>query len=276
MNYQQKIWKGTGVIIKSLFPLFLYIVIPGCLSVIGKFLRRFDGNTEAFLLESGNFYQMLGTVICFLILRKSAKKRGNTLIKETTLDTENFDRKLALLYLGLGFFSALSISALITVLPLPAFLKQSYTESASSIFQRTDLVLAVFNLLILAPVVEEMIFRGYMLNSLLSFFGEKAAVIISSGVFAACHVNLIWMIYAFAIGLILGRTAIKKDNILYGIVLHGGFNLFSAVNLVLLHTGLSEKLFFASRISVVLFGIVGILSVILIRRELEGREEWYL
>ena len=276
MNTQQKIWKGTGIIVKSLFPLFLYIAIPGCFAVIGSILRHFEGNTEVFLLESGNFYQVLGTAVCFLIFQKSAKKRGTTVEKETTLDAENFDRRLALMYLGLGFFSAVSVSALITVLPLPSFLRQSYSESAASVFQRTDLVLAVFNLLILAPVVEEMIFRGYMLNGLLGFFGENAAVAVSSGIFAICHVNPIWVIYAFVIGLILGRTAIKKDNILYGIVLHGGFNLFSAVNLVLQKTGLSERLFFTSRVSVVLFGAVGILSVLLIRRELSGREEWYL
>lgn len=271
MNTQQKIWKGTGVFFRSLFPLCLYLVIPGALSLLGKGLRGFEGSTEAFLLESGNFYQILGTAVLFGIFRKRAKKRGTTIEAETTIVTDGFDRNLALLYLGLGFFSALSVSALLTLLPLPGVLRESYEEASGVIFQRTDLFLAAVNLLFLAPLVEEIIFRGYMLSGLLSFFGEKEAVILCSAVFALCHVELLWMVYAFFMGVLLCRTAIRKDNILYGIVLHGGFNLFSVVTLVL-----SGSAFFANRFLVACYGLIGICSVMLIRRKLLSREEWYL
>ena len=271
MNFQQKLWKGTAVLFRSLFPLILYIVVPGLLAAFGSLLRHFPGSMDSFLLESGNFYQILGTLLCFFFFRKRAQKRGTTVEKETTIVYEGFDRKLALSYLWLGFFSALAVSAVLTLLPLPEVIRQSYQESSAAVFQRTDLVLAVINLLVLAPLVEEMIFRGYMLSELLRFFEEREAVYITSAVFALCHVDLLWMIYAFIMGLILCRTAIKKDNILYGIVLHGGFNLFSAVNLVF-----SGSAFLTDRVLVFLYGITGVLSVLLIRRELLSREEWYL
>lgn len=276
MNFQQKIWKGTGVIKKSLVPLILYIAVPGALMLFGIFLRRFKGNTDSFLLESGNFYQIAGTLLCLWILSRSARKRGTTLSEETALYTENLDRKLLALYLGLGFFSAVSVSAVITLVPLPDFLKQSYEESSSAVFQRTDLGLQVINLLIFAPAAEEIIFRGYMLSGLLSFFEEKKAVRICAGIFALCHVDLLWILYAYFLGVVLSETAIKKDNITYGIVLHGGFNFFSVVNLIIINTGLGDRLFYTSPAAVLCYGIIGMLCVLLIKRELENREEWYL
>ena len=274
MNLQQKIWRGAGVIGRSLVPLVLYIAVPGALMAVGKAIRRFQGDTGAFLLESGNFYQLLGTILCLVIFEKSSRKRGTTLFQETALSTEKIDRKFAVLCLGLGFFSAVAVSALISF--LPGVVRQAYEESSAAVFQRTDLSLEVFNLLLLAPVVEEIIFRGYMLSGLLRFFDEKKAVCLSAGVFALCHVNLLWILYAFFLGVVLAKTAIRKDNIFYGILLHGGFNLFSAVNLIITESGLGERLFYANRIAVLLYGVIGVLCVLLIRRELLSREEWYL
>lgn len=275
MNWEQRVWFGAKAVLWAVRPLLLYILLPGFCVIVGSVLRRFHG-TENIWYTSGNFYQFVGALIYFFILYRIAKKKGTTISEETTLFYENQDMGLAKLYLGLGFTSALVLSSILTVIPFPRFLTGSYTNEAQRVFFSPDLILVILNIGIAAPILEEIIFRGYMLNRCLRYFDEKKAVYITSALFAVCHVNLIWIIYSFVLGIILGRTAMKKDNIFYGILLHGGFNLFSVVDAILIATGLGDRVFFASKLLVAGYGIIGALGLALIVRKLKSREEWYL
>ena len=71
---------------------------------------------------------------------------------------------------------------------------------------------------ILAPVTEEILFRGVIQRSLLPF-GKKFAIFASSLAFGLFHGNLIQTPYAFAVGLVLGYVA-AEYNILWAMVLH--------------------------------------------------------
>ena len=71
---------------------------------------------------------------------------------------------------------------------------------------------------ILAPITEEILFRGLVQRSLLPF-GKKFAILLSSLTFGLFHVNLIQIPYAFAVGLILGYVA-AEYNIVWSMVLH--------------------------------------------------------
>ncbi|MBR4290604.1 MAG: CPBP family intramembrane metalloprotease [Oscillospiraceae bacterium] len=71
---------------------------------------------------------------------------------------------------------------------------------------------------ILAPITEEILFRGLIQRSLLPF-GKKFAILISSLTFGLFHGNLIQTPYAFAVGLVLGYVA-AEYNILWAMVLH--------------------------------------------------------
>ena len=71
---------------------------------------------------------------------------------------------------------------------------------------------------ILAPVTEEILFRGLVQRSLLPF-GKKFAILMSSIAFGLYHGNLIQAPYAFAVGLVLGYVA-AEYNIVWAMVLH--------------------------------------------------------
>lgn len=72
---------------------------------------------------------------------------------------------------------------------------------------------------VLGPVIEEYIFRGFLLNRLRPF-GEKAAILFSALAFGLFHGNLTQALYAAAIGLILGYTAVKTGRMRYNCLLH--------------------------------------------------------
>ena len=72
---------------------------------------------------------------------------------------------------------------------------------------------------VLGPVIEEYIFRGFLLNRLRPF-GEKAAILFSALAFGLFHGNLTQALYAAAIGLVLGYAAVKTARMRYNCLLH--------------------------------------------------------
>lgn len=86
-------------------------------------------------------------------------------------------------------------------------------------------------LLILVAIVEEMIFRGYILNNLLPSVNKYKALILSSLIFAVAHganpdFNGLAFINIFLAGLFLGINYIFTRNLWYAVVLHFTWNFF--------------------------------------------------
>lgn len=76
---------------------------------------------------------------------------------------------------------------------------------------------------ILAPLAEELVFRGAILRTLLQLFNGKqhwAAITISALIFGALHMNLAQFVHAFALGLLIGWMYYRTDSIVPGVVLH--------------------------------------------------------
>lgn len=89
-----------------------------------------------------------------------------------------------------------------------------------------------------APVVEEIIFRGLVLRGL-ERYGKKFAIVASALLFGAFHGNIVQSPYAFAVGLVLGYTAVEY-NIGWAMVLHMANNLVLGDTLPRLTQGLGE------------------------------------
>ena len=76
---------------------------------------------------------------------------------------------------------------------------------------------------IVAPIAEEMVFRGAVLRTLLKFFSSRAywvAIVVSALLFALGHGNMAQGVHAFLIGLLLGWMYYRTGSIVLGIVLH--------------------------------------------------------
>jgi membrane protease YdiL (CAAX protease family) len=238
----------------------------------GKLIRRYRYSNQEFIAESGNFYTFISLLIVWGVMTRVCKKRGTTICEEATLNFREQNRKLAVLYAGFGFSISLFLSALLSLIPF-RFLTQGYSEAAGAIYQKPDLILVLLTTGFMAPVLEEILFRGYLLNRLLTWFDERYAVYICAAVFALCHVNPIWMLYAFAMGVFLARIAIQKDNIFYAVCVHIGFNLPSVLIACIQTAGLGESLFFRSWILIFLYGAAAVLTGRLIWFGMKEEEE---
>ena len=129
---------------------------------------------------------------------------------------------------------------------------------------------------VFTPLVEEIIFRGYMLNRLLRRWPDLPALIVTTAVFSFMHGSSVWIVYAFVMGWIIGVVSMKENNILYGIFIHMGFNAPSVIQWFYYFTH-PEKMMEVNAVSVfqtVLSGAVGFaaaaLVFVLYRRITEG------
>jgi len=79
---------------------------------------------------------------------------------------------------------------------------------------------SILTLTVLAPVLEEMIFRGAILESVRAKKGAAAAILISATVFGVIHLIPQQVVNAFFIGLILGYIYVKTGSLVSGIIIH--------------------------------------------------------
>lgn len=120
---------------------------------------------------------------------------------------------------------------------------------------------------ILAPITEELLFRGLIQRSLLPY-GKKFAILCSAFAFGIFHGNLLQSPYAFLVGLVLGYVA-AEYSIAWAMVLHMFNNLVIADILTRLTAGMPE---WAAGVIILLitgsFAVGAVISGILKRREI--------
>ena len=89
---------------------------------------------------------------------------------------------------------------------------------------------------ILAPVFEEIIFRGVLLPILSRDFGRIYGILISSFVFALAHLSLSELPPLFILGIGLAATRLISGRLFSSIVMHALWNGLTFFNLFLLRT----------------------------------------
>lgn len=82
-------------------------------------------------------------------------------------------------------------------------------------------LVALFAAIILAPIVEEIVFRGYLLNRWTHKFGALPAVILSSLLFAVLHPDILG---AFVFAVFMCLIYMRTGSLLAVIVVHMGNN----------------------------------------------------
>lgn len=116
---------------------------------------------------------------------------------------------------------------------------------------------------LLAPLAEEMVFRGAILRSLLRWKSNPwVGIVISAILFAVIHMNPAQMPHAFLIGLLLGWMYWRTDSIVPGVVYHWVnntvayilYNIYPNPDLTLLDLfGSEQKVWMALGFSLLIF-----------------------
>ncbi len=113
-------------------------------------------------------------------------------------------------------------------------------QGVSEIAGQSDTVvdqLAVFvAIAVVAPIIEEIIFRGILLSVLDRVMAKWPAILVSAAVFASVHLldpNAIAVIPGlFLVGIALAWAALRTGDLSLPIALHSGINLLAAISIL--------------------------------------------
>ena len=213
------IWLATELIIS---------VIAGVLAVI-----LHPGYNEAqltnLLLEWSvglTFIRSILVVVIYYLIYTLMKKSFLNKIKATLPDKASY---LPTIVIGASgqYATLLGLGLIMSLLP------QSWLDAfnqTNEAVEGANPILSFITVVILAPLFEEILCRGLILNTLRNVMPRWVAIVLSSAIFGVIHGNPIQFIYATVIGILLGYLYTKYESIIVPIICHLVFNLMSMIN----------------------------------------------
>lgn len=152
-----------------------------------------------------------------------------------------------------------ALYAWVLAFPLVLFLSQSLEHLVTAIFHLTQVPdqiavqflkstfanpvyfsLATLSIILLAPLIEEILFRGFLQSFIRQHLGPKQAILVTAVCFSLFHYasgqslgNISIIIPLFVLALFLGFLYEKRGSILAPMALHASFNTISVINLYL-------------------------------------------
>lgn len=225
------VYFGIQFIVANIFALIWYGPILASAETLEEAERMFNElwNARSMMLMILIDLLVLAAVAVIFVLRRNAplSARQNRGLKNPVSPG-----RLALIF-GMG----ITLNYAITI-PL-GWLIQLLPQSAADAYAETqqvydaNLFVYIISGVILAPIVEELIFRGLISTRLSRAMPAWVAVLISAAGFGALHGTLIQGLYAGLLGILLGMVFFREDSLLASIVLHFGFNLASLLPYIL-------------------------------------------
>ncbi len=130
---------------------------------------------------------------------------------------------IAVFAIGAGIVASELDNLLRHLLPAPDFLLQMRVELL------TGGLGALFALAVAAPLSEELLFRGLILDGLRRRYPAGKAIVLSAVLFALAHLNPYQLAIAFGLGLFLAWLVLRTGSLWPAIWAHAGANGFGWV-----------------------------------------------
>lgn len=164
-------------------------------------------------------------VVIFVKIRsnKYRDKYDDAYINIESLKDDTY--KLVIIGLGLAGFGNLLVSAIMKIFENNAYVNNVIETLNEALFfsNNYEYALMILSVVILAPILEEYLFRGILFAELKK--SPKAKIIITALTFAIYHLNLIQGLNTLFIGLVLGYIYYCRRNIKEVILVHMVNNL---------------------------------------------------
>lgn len=157
-------------------------------------------------------YYVLSMGSCLLFAHFLRKKENQ--LSNYTLNTPRLGSTLLIIITLLSLQISVTMP-LGSLIPMPDMFKQMFMELANLHGWAAFLTIAIA-----APILEELIFRGIILDGLLKNYSAKKAIFWSSFLFALVHMNPWQFISAMVIGLFSAWVYYRTSNLLLCIIIH--------------------------------------------------------
>ena len=123
---------------------------------------------------------------------------------------------------GAALAPALYLAVTVAMMALPEAWLDSYAEASSGVSGGG--VIGIVAVVLVAPVVEECIFRGLIMTRLAQAMPGWLAAALSAAIFGLCHGHPVWFAYTFVLGVLFGLMDLRLGSIWPSILAHMVFN----------------------------------------------------
>ncbi len=219
---------GGLLFLGQLIPLVIYMIIIGeTITLENFFLFAQKVETDAFLLS----VSVIGSALIVVpLVFGIAKLKKGSVLKEY-FDLRAYSWKTFWIWMGilllLLVFEGFALEAM-GVEQTPNFMLNIKFPNKFSIY------LLLFSVMFMAPLIEEVVFRGFLLKGFSkTFMGAEGAVALTSLLWAVMHLQyeFAYVTVIFMIGLVFGYARIKTGSLFVPMTMHMVMNGIASLGL---------------------------------------------
>ncbi|MCU4863873.1 CPBP family intramembrane metalloprotease [Bacillus cereus] len=216
---------------KSGYVILIYFVMTQFVGIIGVQLLAktgwydIKGNQQQAIQQLLIHWELIGfsliLIFVFLIYKKEAMSDSKLSIK---LSRNSF------VWILIGIVAVFLAQTIGSILDKSIFHLTTQSVNTSSNIEAAALSpLALISIVILAPLVEELVFRYAAINILNRKFNKIGCILISSVFFSIMHFDFPFVFGYFLIGLVLAAIYVRTNRLLVSFVIHATMNLIIVI-----------------------------------------------
>ncbi len=218
-------------ILMALIYVAIYYAVSALLQTVYIVRRSFNyelsvSEIEKSALDSSYALGVIACVISLWIYLIIGKIRKQPL--RETVHNEKVAPMVNIMAICLAIGARMSVNAYYYFSQSIQLLKKSIDDASlltPQLSTASQLLAAVFAIVVIAPLFEEILFRGIVFDQLSQIMRPWAAIFLQAILFGVAHAVLFQSIFAFVIGILLGIVYYKTRNILTCALCHSAFNL---------------------------------------------------
>ena len=218
-----------SVAARVLFVSLVYVVLYGLMQVAAALsLLPVSANLadyQAKVLSNLFVCSFIAIAVSLVLYAAFGLLRERPILREVRFRTISASTVIKTIVLALALRGAVAVYGVFSE-SVPAL--QESLESAPDITGAIDsfpkLMLCFLLIVLVAPIFEEILFRGLVQTELMRGFPAWVSILLSSLIFGAMHGNLFQSLFTVFCGLAMGWCYYRTGSILTSIVLHITFN----------------------------------------------------
>lgn len=205
--------------------------------------------TNEFLADNTDWYILISGCATILAVWLFSKVRRKKFVQDFNLVPFNTNNLLPIVLLAIG--CGLVISGYFFL--LPETLMDSYDSHMGG--NEKGIVVMLLSTAVVAPIVEELIFRGILMSRLSKVMNIVLAALFSTMTFGLLHGNIVQITYAVVLGLIMSFIAVRCASLLASCFFHIIVNVIGSLSI-------TQMLLGDSFIVNIIAGIIGLVIII--------------
>ncbi|PFZ94658.1 CPBP family intramembrane glutamic endopeptidase [Bacillus wiedmannii] len=212
---------------KSGYIILIYFLMTQFVGIVGVQLLAktgwydIQGNQQQAIQQLLVHWELIGfsltLIIFFLIYRKELMKDTKLSIKLSRSSFVWIFVGIILVFLGQIIGSMLDKSIF--------QLTNQSANTSNTVAAAAISPIALISIVLLAPLVEEFVFRYAAINILTQKFKQTWSILISSLLFSIMHFDFPFIFGYFLIGLVLALVYVRTNRLLVSFVVHASMNL---------------------------------------------------